>query len=495
MKSRFAGTPARLVVFLGLAFVSVGTSNAGLREDERELLSEIKITRMMSTVEDLCIEGYRGRGAGSAECRDVADYLASEFRMRGLSVLSRPGLEGYKQPFTIRHALVRSKDEIKATLSYDMPGRRGPTERIRLFAYRGFNGRGGLDLSSEVVFVGWGVCDPASGCDSYAGLDVTGKIVVWLAGKPKGMDLSVGVTDAHKMVTAYRHGAAACIVSRPAGAKYGLMTNVGVPGAIADFPCIAVDENVASELLSPAEVNVGRLLLEKPHHLPTGARGVNLRLQITPICDPDRRVYNVIGMVPGTDPRVAHEVVLIGAHYDHIGYGASGEVFQGADDNASGVSVILELARGVLDAGLRPRRTIVFAAWTGEEANLAGSNHFVENPPFPLGDMVSCVHVEMVGAGTPGVFVTTNPSPYSEGYRHLLTSVDDLGFALETDVSSGSSDYLPFLRRRVPSFLICSAGEHPNYHTTGDTPAAVNRKVLESAARLATLVVWRAANT
>jgi len=479
LRARFSGIRLKILVLLGLMLLSSGGSNAALREDEQKLLSAISVTRMMSDIERLCSDEFRGRRAGSPEHYAVADYLASKFGECGLSPLEGPGLEGYKQPLTMRYSLVRSKDEIRARLTYRINGRHGPINRTRSFSYRGYNGRGGLDLESEVVFVGYGT-------DSdYAGLDVAGKIVLWLSGRPKD---AKPITGMHKMTTAYQHGAAACLMYKPAGVRDEWGTNIGLSGSIADFPYIAVDETIVSEIL-PLPAGLPAKGTRKPQ---AGARGLKVRLQITPVCDPDRRTYNVIGMLPGADPQVSQEIVLVGAHYDHLGDDGQGRIFRGADDNASGAAVVLEIARVIADSGLKPRRTIVLAAWTGEEAGLVGSNYFAANPPFPLENIVSSIQLDMVGAGTPGMFVTAGTA-YPDRYRYLAESAADLRLSLRPD-TVGASDHLAFARRKVPSFLLHSAGEHPNVHTVRDRPTAINRKTLESAARLAALAVWRAAN-
>ena len=455
-----------------------GSLNAALMEDEQRLLSAISVTRMMSDIERLCSDEFRGRRAGSPEHYAVADYLASKFAESGLSTVTD---EGYKQPLAMRYSLIRSKDEIEARLTYKISGKRG---QVKLFSYRGYNGRGGLDLESEVVFVGYGTDD------GYAGLDVAGKIVLWLPGQPKD---AKPITGVHKMIAAYQRGAVACLMYKPAGLKDDWGTNIGLSGSIADFPYIAVDEAVATELLSPGIRDIRSLLAKDPRELPVGLRGPKVRLQVTQVCDPDRRTYNVIGMLPGADPQASREIVLVGAHYDHLGDDGRGRIFRGADDNASGAAVVLEIARAIADSGLKPRRTIVPAAWTGEEAGLVGSNYFAANPLFPLERIVSSIQLDMVGAGTPGTLVTAGAAAYPRHYRHLAESARDLGLALRPD-AVGASDHLAFARKKVPSFLLHSAGEHPNCHTIRDTPAAINRKALESAARLAALAVWRTAN-
>ncbi len=458
------------------------SARAGITPHEQTLLDGISVSRMMSTLETLCSDQFAGRRAGSPEQCAAADYMAAQFEHCGLSALRNESLAGFKQPLTMRYTLIGSKDDIKATLIYPS----GPSLTTKAFAYSSYHGNGGLDLRTEIVFVGYGIHEPAAGYDDYVGLDVNGKIVLWLAGQPDGLNLTKGTTAAHKMANAYQRGAVACLMCKPAGIKDVWGTNVGLAGAIADFPLLAVDDKVAADLFPLHGLKTGGV---KP-----GDIGASVELKVTPVCDPNRPTCNILGMIPGSDPEVADEVVLVGGHYDHLGTTSGGKVYRGADDNASGTSVTLEIARSIMESGHTPRRTIVFASWTGEESGLVGSNHFAADPPFPLESIVSNIEFDMVGAGTPDSFMTTGASAYPAHHAHLSSSADDLGIKLKTDAALGASDHLAFVRKKVPSSLIFAAGEHPYYHTTRDTPDTINRKVLESAARLGALAAWRAAN-
>lgn len=469
------------LLVLGLSLAR--QANASLTTDESKLLLNISTMDMMSTIERLCSDDFDGRRAGSPQHYKVVDYLVSRFRANGLSTLNASGLDGYRQPLTLRYSLVRCDEEIKATISYARPGKSGSVQRAKTFSYSSYNGKGGLNLHSKIVFVGYGVQDPGTGRDDYKGLDVVGKIVLWIAGQPSGQKLARPSTGAQKMLTAYQHGAVACLAYRPAGISEEFGTNMGLADTIADFPCIAVDRSIASDLLGrdPGKAN-------------RGAVGADTRLRVTLVCDPARKTFNVLGIIPGTDPKVANEVVLVGAHFDHLGDDGSGRIFRGADDNASGTSVVLETERAMHLSGLKPRRTIMFASWTGEEGGLIGSNYFTAHPPFPLSEIVSNIELDMVGAGDPHIIRTTGAAAYPDHYRHISDSAADLGIKLDADSIRGASDHLAFVRKSVPSTLFYSGGEHPNYHTVRDVPGALNPKVLESAAKLAALSAWRAAN-
>jgi Zn-dependent M28 family amino/carboxypeptidase len=295
------------------------------------------------------------------------------------------------------------------------------------------------------------------------------------------------------MLAAYQHGASACLILRRAGVKDAWGTNVGFSGAIADFPYLGVDERIADELMSASGIVPSRI--KDGARVKPGALGARIHLAVTPVCDPVRKTYNIIGRIHGSDPVLKDQVVLVGAHYDHIGKLKSGGICRGADDNASGSSVVLEAARSIMKSGLQPRRTIVFALWTGEEGGLIGSNYFAGNPTFPLKGIVSNIEVDMVGTGTPGILGSTGAAAYPQHFKYIAQSAADLNINLKKDHLNGASDHLAFTRKNVPSSLIYAEGEHPYYHTVQDTPETLKPEVLESAAKLVTLSAWRAANS
>jgi len=434
----------------------------------------------------MCADDFAGRRAGSPEHYLAADYLSKEMESIGLS--ADPALSGMKQPLTMRYSLVESPDQIKARISYTADGKK----QSRTFAYRDYNGRGGMDTNSRVVFVGYGISDPSSGYNDYAGLDVAGKTVLWLPGRPSGVKLGINPGGAQKMLTAYQHGAMVCLILRRAGSRDAWGTNVGFAGAIADFPYIGVDGHIADELMSPSGIAPSRI--KGGARVKPGAAGVEIHLAVTPVCDPVRKTCNIIGRIPGSDPALKDQIVLVGAHYDHLGRLKSGGICRGADDNASGSSVVLEAARSIMRSGISPRRTIVFALWTGEEGGLIGSNYFAGNPTFPLKSIVSNIEADMVGTGTPGVLGSTGAAAYPQHFTHIAQSAADLGIRLKKDSQNGASDHLAFTRKNVPSSLIYAEGEHPYYHTVKDTPGTLKPEVLESAAKLVILSAWRAAN-
>ncbi|MFG0335307.1 MAG: M28 family metallopeptidase [Maioricimonas sp. JB049] len=188
---------------------------------------------------------------------------------------------------------------------------------------------------------------------------------------------------------------------------------------------------------------------------------------------------NVGALLPGSDPELKDEVIIISAHFDHLGV-REGQIYAGADDNASGVSMLLETARHFAGLKVKPRRSIAFVGFDLEERMLWGSRWFAAHPPWPLEQVKLFITADMIGRSLgdlplPLVFVLG--SEHSTQVRELLEATpvpDQLSIArLGIDLIGTRSDYGPFRDRQVP-FLFFSTGEHPDYHTPRDTPDRID---------------------
>ncbi len=199
---------------------------------------------------------------------------------------------------------------------------------------------------------------------------------------------------------------------------------------------------------------------------------------------------NIGAWLPGSDPNLAHEFIIVSAHYDHLGV-RDGQVYAGADDNASGVAMMLEVARQFASAAKRPRRSIAFVAFDLEERLLWGSRWFAAHLPWPQEHIKLFVTADMIGRSLGDLPLSTVFVLGSEHATELKTALDSVGSPkglevcrLGTDLIGTRSDYGPFRDREVP-YLFFSTGEHPDYHTPRDTPDKLD---YEKAARVASLI-------
>lgn len=205
---------------------------------------------------------------------------------------------------------------------------------------------------------------------------------------------------------------------------------------------------------------------------------------------------NILAKLPGNDPELAHEMIVIGAHYDHVGYGRSGNsidkagsIHNGADDNASGSATLIDLATSLANSGWKPRRTILFQWYTGEELGLLGSRHYVKEPVFPIEDHVFMLNMDMVGrlAGRRLLVGGTGTSP---GLAELARGYcEELGLdMLDDPPGAAPSDNTSFYTEGIP-VLFLFTGLHSDYHRSGDDAYKINARGAADVGRLARRLV------
>ncbi|HEY3186102.1 MAG TPA: M28 family peptidase, partial [Solirubrobacteraceae bacterium] len=349
-----------------------------------------------------------------------------------------------------------------------------------------------------IVFVGYGISAPELGYDDYAGVDVRDRVVLAMSGEPRRGDPTSPFARAgtpphgfqlHKARTTAAKGARALLlVSRPDGRADGLPALAG-PRAAVDIPVAAISRPVAERLLgslAPMMRGIDAALTPASRALPGATTRLEVRIVSTPAS-----AANVIAVLPGTDPARAHEAVVLGAHYDHLGR-TGGHVHPGADDNASGTAAVLALARHFAATGGTPR-TLVFALFGGEELGLLGSGAYVQHPPFPLARTVAMVNLDMVGRLRDERLHVLGVDSAS-GLRDLVgAAATGLGFDLSFGGDPfGPSDHQAFYRHGVPVVFL-TTGEHGDYHRPTDTWEKINASGLERIVTLADRVVDRLA--
>lgn len=214
---------------------------------------------------------------------------------------------------------------------------------------------------------------------------------------------------------------------------------------------------------------------------------------------------NIYAWVEGTDPTLKNEIVVVGAHMDHLGYGPKGsmaprrlEIHPGADDNASGTVALMEIARSFAMLKNRVKRTVVFMAFSGEEMGLVGSKFYCDHPVFPKNGPAMSKHVAMINMDMIGYL---KGGSFRAEFGNEGSSVDldrfigDLNgrYTFAKTISgrgAGGSDHAPFYNKRVP--VVClHTGQHRAYHTPDDTPDKINYKGLEQVARYGFELAWR----
>lgn len=360
-----------------------------------------------------------------------------------------------------------------------------------------------VDILAPVVFVGYGISDPARGLDEYGGVGVHNRVVLFLRGKPEHYPAPVRHAD--KMRVAKAKGAAAYLTATgpilsayeaSRGHGHGPLAFYGNPEGEDALPGAWISSDLAEKLLAAGSAKERGSLREVQDELNrspvTRSVETTARAHLSWASARDPGVLaNILGAIPGEDPERRQETVIIGAHRDHFGSQA-GLLFPGADDNASGTAVLLEVARALKEAGLAPKRTILFVSFSGEEQNLLGSRLYVRRPARPLASTVAMINVDHAGVGngrlTVGVAGLSNEAAKQAGETAgLAEKLDLFGFF-------PGGDHVPFHEAGVPTVAIVSGGPHAHFHRATDRPDTVQPRIMETVVRFVLALAWQLAN-
>ncbi len=222
------------------------------------------------------------------------------------------------------------------------------------------------------------------------------------------------------------------------------------------------------------------------------AEPVEGMLQIAVATDKKAHALNVVACLRGSDKNLADEAVVYSAHMDHVGLRHDGEVFNGADDNASGTSGMLEIAHAFAKAGPAPRRSIVFLSVSGEELGLWGSQYFADNPTWPKKKMIADINTDMIGRSGPeseADEVTVTPSYRHPMFSTIVRDAAEIGTGMGITFVNGDkyytrSDHYNFVKLGIPVVFFCN-GEHEDYHQVTDHPEKLDGEKMETIARIA----------
>ncbi|HEV2835574.1 MAG TPA: M20/M25/M40 family metallo-hydrolase, partial [Pyrinomonadaceae bacterium] len=336
----------------------------------------------------------------------------------------------------------------------------------------------------ELVFVGYGITASELNHNDYARVNATGKIAVALQGTPDGANPHGQFVRFEgvrwKAVAAKNAGAKALIViAREPNFKDDRLTRLVYDNTAGDagLPVIVVSRQAIEKRLALSSLSLSQLEQTPDGLVLTGEISL-----ATDVIRSEVPAYNVIGTLEGSDPLLKKEVIVIGAHYDHLGRGGegsgslaprSGDIHYGADDNASGTAGVLELARMFSAQKPRPKRTIVFMAFGGEEEGLLGSNYYVNHPFLPLANTVAMINMDMIGRMKDRRLIIGGVGTAKE-WRDMMAADNGNGFQLTLNEDGfGPSDHSSFYSKQIP-VLFFWTGTHNDYHKPSDTFEKIN---------------------
>lgn len=502
-------------------FLAGTTLKAQMAEPASQLANTIQAATIRQHVYYLASDSLQGRETGTEGNKKAAAYIAAQLASYGIPPI--PGDGDYFQEV----AFTSFKwDNITMTVNGQ------PYEHTKDFLClpQTFPVQQGDINISSLTFLGYGIDDEAY--SDYKGVDVRGKNLLVYGGEPRTKEDTYLLTGSDtasewsyrpdlKVEAAKKAGAASLWIIEGQFKDYVMFARKRLlSGSVEMKKPEDLNEYLPWGMLSPA---LGETLAgDKVNKL------IKTRDKITRTGKPARMVLpasitlhavhkiesipgaNVLGYIEGTDPQLRNEVLVVSAHYDHLGVRGS-NIFHGADDNASGTSAVLEIAQAFSEAkhkGIGPRRSVLCMLVTGEEKGLLGSQYYSEHPVFPLANTIADVNIDMIGRMDNKH--TDSLYTYVIGADRLSTELHEINEAanakythLDLDYTYNApddpnqfyyrSDHYNFAKNGIPAIFYFS-GVHDDYHRPTDTPDKLMYGKAETIARLAFYTAWELAN-
>jgi len=443
--------------------------------------SQVTVKELQSHIKYLSSDSLRGRLTGSPGDSLAAEYIKSKLISYGLKPLTGDGLQRYK----VTKKVVAGKSNslsiygISYTLDKDfMP-----------FAFSSNSGK-----ESDVVFAGYGfnINGDTLKWNDYEGVDVKGKWVMILRGDPepennKSPFISFSA-DRDKALLAKDMGAAGVLmVSGPLLDPQDAFEPLNMEGYSVDIPVLRIKKEVADVILSKSKNTIA--LLEKKLNDTKKPFSFSTKVSVNGKAEIVRELANtrnVVMLLPGEDPKLKDEYIILGAHFDHLGMGGPGSgsraldtigIHHGADDNASGVAMMLELAEKFAETKGSHKRSILCLSFSGEEEGLLGSKHFVDDPGIDLSRVNVMINMDMVGRLNETNNLQIGGVGTATGLKALVYANTDTSIIKLTlsEEGYGPSDHSSFYGKNIP-VLFYFTGAHMDYHTPTDTWEKINYK-------------------
>jgi aminopeptidase YwaD len=522
-----------LPLVLSIAFLisaarfALPPASAALYLDQQSMaqIAGLSAERIREHVQFLASDQLQGRRAGTPAADEAARYIEKAFRSYGLQPAS---VSGYQQPFTFVARVELGKQNLFQVKTGESEQSYKISEDYMPLAFSSPEAATGA-----VVFAGYGISAAELQYDNYAGIDVKGKLVMILRGSPDGDNphgrfaqyTQPGLEIQNKTLKAREKGARGVIFvseekvfqhDRLARLHHDLnFLDAGIPVVIISrvlgnaileerkAPPVK-SEFTGADAVERAKARTAPLALE---HLT-----VNFKTDVVKV---NGNAANVVGLLAGSDPQLASQYIVIGAHYDHLGLGGpeslaanpDGQIHHGADDNASGTSALLDLARVMAAARGQFKRSVIFVAFSGEELGLLGSAAYTRNPPVPLASTVAMLNMDMVGRlrnnalfiggmGTSPVWKPLVERLNAAGNRKPATAESGSGSRFQLSYGQdgfGPSDHQSFYVKDIP-VLFFFTNSHDDYHKPSDTADKINAEGIKQVAELVGEIAANLAN-
>jgi len=506
--------PAGIIIlnfFIVLLFLFAGCSGTQFSAGNGTKL--ITADFFHTQISYLASDSMKGRNTPSPQLDSAASYIARNFREWGLQPMSR----SYFQEVPI------CKDQLGDTNELAVIRDGASFELTIKDDYVPYDFSSAASVTAPVVFAGYGITALEYHYDDYQGVDAKGKIVVIFRNEPQkddstsvfmGKDDSKYISLKEKMKNAINHGAAGMLVVngpmqyssvKARGFPWPSLSKVIPKDAVPLHLCIDNEGQIPAmhigeetvKLLFGSVDSLRRLEAKIEKDLSCASfeiPGIKVSMHAN-IFTTRYIALNVLGFIPGSDPELSKQLVIIGAHYDHVGYAKEHKesedyIFNGADDNASGTSGVMSLAYAFSRLKEKPRRSMMFILFAGEEKGLFGSRYYTTCPLYPLDSTVAMLNLDMISRNNPDSLYLEGAQQSPDITKIIRKENKKTKFTLLVKDSDfiGGSDHYYFYKHNIP-FMFFFTGLHKDYHQPGDNPDKVD---CNKAARVSRLVFYTA---
>ncbi len=502
-----------VLIVAALFFSLASSANIPVPDAARPGYEAIQPENMKAILTFLAADELEGREAGHRGLDLAARFLESQYLLAGLT--PAPGQISMLQRFLIQESKFNPATSI--AIQRKEKGR----DTVHRFTFlQDFIPRGRTSQSrrieAPVVFAGFGFKNEEKGYNDFKGIQTAGKILLFLSGTPQ-FDARVKTFTIRP--DRFRGARQKAKQARDADAlallvvtdnllprdeqRLNFWRNHSMVKLLDDPdepPYIYITQALADSLLRPSGWSVESLkakILEKqaPHSFEIKKALLTLDLRID---SQIKTTQNVVAYLEGADPVLKHEVVAFGAHYDHIGVDSTGDAFNGADDDGSGTTGILEIARAFAENPNRPRRSLLFVSHTAEEKGLLGSRYYTDHPLVALENTVAQLNVDMIGRNdSNSVYIIG--SDFISKELHKINEAANATIGMQFDYTFNNkedpnrfyyrSDHYNYARKGIPIIFYFS-GVHEDYHKPTDTVDKINFEKMAKVARLIYLTGW-----
>lgn len=520
----------RLATVCATASVLVALlSSAPSQRSPRSGADLIRTQDLQSDLFFLSADDLEGRQAGTQGDHVASDYVAAQFMRLGMKPVGDGGT--YFQNMSLIYG---NLDREHTTLTGTIAGTQQTFAFGRDFSWVRSSIRNATGCG-QIVFAGYGINAPEYGYNDLAGVNVKGKVAMILSREPQANDPNskfMGTWDTYhafsweKLELMRKAGVAGLLIIEGGPGRGTRQTPASSPrarggpeialaGQMWDLPVFSISRSVADKLLGPSGRFTDRLQADidrtaTPNSFDVPQSSACLTKAFTGVETHQGR--NVVGLIEGSDPQLREQSILVSAHHDHMGDN-SGRIYHGADDNASGTAAVMRIAQAFVEGDVRPKRSILFIVYDGEERIFLGSYYYITHPLVPLDHTVAEFNMDMIGRDqndpnwpVPADGNTNMVNVLGTRYNPTLSRILDQanrveGLKLEHDMDVidpdslwSRSDHFWMATLHIPQVEL-QTGLHPDYHTENDTWQRINYLKYTRITRLVFLAVSQLAGS